>query len=161
MPQESVSACQSCGASIYPEHLDSGIAGYAGGKLLCPHCYSEDSKSVAAAPISVSDEESYEPIELIDDPSADTTDTGDTGFGTSAGRTGIHGFSGDTLSAAASAAQLQPVDWQSQEPAYSFSNVAGAGRKTSIRAGPPIPGYTNTTARTNTTAGSTCGFSER
>jgi hypothetical protein len=100
MAGESVSSCQSCGATIYPEHLDSGIAGYIGGKLLCPHCYSERSKSAAHAPISVSEEDEYEPIELMDDPSAGTSSVN---LGSVAGSTGIHGYSGDTLSSSATA----------------------------------------------------------
>jgi hypothetical protein len=33
--------CQGCGASIYRQHIDSGIARYEGGKLLCSHCVIE------------------------------------------------------------------------------------------------------------------------
>jgi DNA-directed RNA polymerase subunit M/transcription elongation factor TFIIS len=36
-----VQSCHECGASIYPEHLQSHKAGYWGGKLCCVHCYSE------------------------------------------------------------------------------------------------------------------------
>lgn len=39
-PEQTVS-CQQCGASIYREHLDSGIARYEGGKLLCSFCVNE------------------------------------------------------------------------------------------------------------------------
>ena len=43
MKQQSndTSTCESCGASVYPEHLDSGIARYEGGKLMCSHCIAE------------------------------------------------------------------------------------------------------------------------
>jgi hypothetical protein len=33
--------CQECGASVYREHLDTGIARYEAGKLMCPHCVEE------------------------------------------------------------------------------------------------------------------------
>lgn len=32
------SQCQSCGATIFPEQIDSGLARYEGGKLMCVHC---------------------------------------------------------------------------------------------------------------------------
>ncbi|RJP39769.1 MAG: hypothetical protein C4547_03275 [Phycisphaerales bacterium] len=35
------SVCQACGATVYPEHIDSGIARYEGGKLMCSHCVEE------------------------------------------------------------------------------------------------------------------------
>lgn len=35
------SSCQNCGATVYPEHIDSGIARYEGGKLMCSHCVEE------------------------------------------------------------------------------------------------------------------------
>lgn len=35
---EDVKVCDACGASIYPEHLESRTADRLGGKLLCPHC---------------------------------------------------------------------------------------------------------------------------
>lgn len=38
---EITSKCVECGASIYQQHLDSGIAGYKGDKLLCSHCMAE------------------------------------------------------------------------------------------------------------------------
>lgn len=35
---EYVKACDGCGASIYPEHIENRVAERIGGKLLCPHC---------------------------------------------------------------------------------------------------------------------------
>ena len=35
---EHVLTCDSCGATVYPEHLDTGVAGRLHGKLLCRHC---------------------------------------------------------------------------------------------------------------------------
>ncbi len=33
--------CDSCGASVYREHIDRGLAGRWAGQLLCPHCLTE------------------------------------------------------------------------------------------------------------------------
>ncbi len=33
--------CHSCGATIFPEQIDSGLARYEGGKLMCVHCVEE------------------------------------------------------------------------------------------------------------------------
>jgi hypothetical protein len=38
---EAVMFCQTCGASIYREHLNRGIAGHWAGHLLCAHCLAE------------------------------------------------------------------------------------------------------------------------
>lgn len=38
---DAISACGGCGASIYREHLDRGLAGRWAGQLLCPHCLAE------------------------------------------------------------------------------------------------------------------------
>jgi len=40
-PVEPVRSCGGCGASIYQEHLDRGIAAYRAGKLLCRHCIAD------------------------------------------------------------------------------------------------------------------------
>ena len=46
MKQDEVtSSCGQCGASVYKQHLDSGIARYEGDKLLCAHCVSEYERS--------------------------------------------------------------------------------------------------------------------
>lgn len=39
------SKCEECGASIYQEHLDTGIARYENGRLLCSHCVVEYEKA--------------------------------------------------------------------------------------------------------------------
>lgn len=44
---EGVASCQGCGASIYREHLDRGLAGRWAGRLLCPHCLAEKHGSSA------------------------------------------------------------------------------------------------------------------
>lgn len=41
--------CASCGATIYQEHIDRGLAGRWAGDLLCPHCLSERREADAAA----------------------------------------------------------------------------------------------------------------
>ncbi len=87
MTDEGVSTCQGCGAAIYPEHLDSGIAGYLAGRLLCPHCLTEGQKEQAAI-----DEAELSPISFDDDES-----TVDMTKGSQSHSTSIHGFSGDSL----------------------------------------------------------------
>ena len=95
MPETRVSACQSCGASIYPEHMDSGIAGYHGGKLLCPHCYADQQKGTdsTGAPLSMAaEDEELSPIALPDEDASEGTQ------GVAAASSSIYGFSGDTFS---------------------------------------------------------------
>ncbi len=41
MTDEVASKCQKCGASVYKQHIDSGIARYEGGTLMCAHCCAE------------------------------------------------------------------------------------------------------------------------
>lgn len=38
---DGVMLCNGCGASIYREHIDRGLAGRWAGQLLCPHCFIE------------------------------------------------------------------------------------------------------------------------
>lgn len=38
---DAVMSCGSCGASIYREHIDRGLAGRWAGQVLCPHCLAE------------------------------------------------------------------------------------------------------------------------
>ncbi len=45
---EALRTCEECGASIYPEHLDKGLAEEWQGKLLCVHCARD--KHAAATP---------------------------------------------------------------------------------------------------------------
>ncbi len=42
---DAVMTCQGCGASVYREHIDRGLAGRWAGLLLCSHCLSERKKS--------------------------------------------------------------------------------------------------------------------
>ena len=80
MADEDVRACEACGASVYPEHIDKKIAGYHGGRILCPHCYADSKKAESA---EASAEERLDPISLDDDISP-----------SSPSATAIHGFSG-------------------------------------------------------------------
>lgn len=61
--EEKTRVCESCGATVYPEHLDSGIARYEGGRLLCAHCVSEYEDAHDATQGGV-DDEAFEPISL-------------------------------------------------------------------------------------------------
>jgi hypothetical protein len=45
MSAEKVEICGACGASVYPEHIDSGKARRVDERLLCPHCMEEYRKS--------------------------------------------------------------------------------------------------------------------
>ena len=48
MSEESLRQCEACGASIYREHLDTGIAGYWESQLLCAHCFEEKERESGA-----------------------------------------------------------------------------------------------------------------
>jgi len=60
---EVTSVCSECGASVYRQHLDSGIARYEGTKLLCSHCVAEYEKKHDQE----SEDEKLETIEFEDD----------------------------------------------------------------------------------------------
>ena len=101
MTDENVNSCQACGASVYPEHIDKGIAGYLGGRMLCPHCFAEVKESLGTghavahsdAVDEVHDEEALKPIAFVDAKPANMAVAGHS--------TAIHGFSGDSLASAA------------------------------------------------------------
>ena len=89
MVDDDLKTCESCNASIYPEHVDSGIAGYHGGQLLCPHCLSEQQ---AVADASGAPVDKPELAAIAVDEEATPEDLGSTA---------IHGFSGgDSLAGA-------------------------------------------------------------
>lgn len=91
MKDEVTSVCQQCGASVYKQHIESGIARYEHGKLLCSHCVAEfehehDKEGTV--------EEAYEPIEFDNDddrPNAPAADLASSR---------IHGASATTLGVA-------------------------------------------------------------
>jgi len=65
MRDEVTSVCAACGASVYKQHLESGIARYEEGKLLCSHCVAEYEKAHDAA--AGAEPEVFEPIEFDDE----------------------------------------------------------------------------------------------
>ena len=65
MTDEVASICQKCGASVYKAHLDSGIARYEGGNLLCAHCVSEYERSHDM--LTGADSNEFEAISLDDE----------------------------------------------------------------------------------------------
>ncbi|RME39201.1 MAG: hypothetical protein D6788_05935 [Planctomycetota bacterium] len=62
---EHLSVCDQCGASVYREHLDSGIARYENGKLLCSVCVAEYERAHDAA--GGGGAQDLAPIEFEDD----------------------------------------------------------------------------------------------
>ncbi len=87
--EEKTRACEKCGASVYPEHIDSGIARYEGGRLLCAHCVSEYESEHDSAEGGM-DEEAFEPISLEGHEEAEGSVAG-------LSSTKIHGMSAPTL----------------------------------------------------------------
>ncbi|MCP4593115.1 MAG: hypothetical protein GY842_20460 [bacterium] len=65
MAEEQMRQCEGCGASIYREHLDTGIAGYWESQLLCAHCLQEKEKSGGQGGAKPS--EDLETISLVDE----------------------------------------------------------------------------------------------
>lgn len=82
MSDDPVKSCEGCGASIYPEHIDTGIAGYHGGQLLCPHCLKEKK----SGPSEEGNEIDLSPVAVDASPSS--------------GKTTVSSFSGDSLAGA-------------------------------------------------------------
>ncbi len=83
------SICEKCGASVYKQHLDSGIARYEDGKLLCSHCVAEYEQAHDSATVV----EAFEPIEFDDEerPDDHKEELSKTRFHTSAVTLGIAG----------------------------------------------------------------------
>lgn len=65
MTDEVASKCQKCGASVYKQHIDSGIARYEGGSLMCAHCCAEFERDHDASSGAATSE--FEAITLDDD----------------------------------------------------------------------------------------------
>jgi len=91
MKDEVTSICQQCGASVYKQHIESGIARYEHGKLLCTHCVNEYEH---AHDKDEKVEEAYERIEFDND-----DDRPDAAADLSSSR--IHAASATTLDVAA------------------------------------------------------------
>lgn len=66
------SICDVCGASIYKEHLEQGIARHLDGKLRCPPCLLDYEKE--EADLSASGKGALAPIEFDDDDDGDRAD---------------------------------------------------------------------------------------
>ena len=65
---DDIKVCEQCGASVYQEHLDSGIARQVNGKLLCAHCLTEYEESGGAEDDGgMFEEENLAPIEFEED----------------------------------------------------------------------------------------------
>lgn len=62
MSEDIAGKCEECGASVYRQHITSGIARYEGGKLMCSICVSEFERSHDASESGVSEE--FAPIEM-------------------------------------------------------------------------------------------------
>ncbi len=68
--EQDLKFCQACGATIYPEHIEGGKAGYWQGQLLCPVCLNEKKNETASAE-AISEED--EPITLVDEEEFETS----------------------------------------------------------------------------------------
>lgn len=66
---EHVLTCDSCGATVYHEHLDTGVAGRRGGKLLCRHCLAGFTETAADDPGVVLIDDALKP-RVVGGPSA-------------------------------------------------------------------------------------------
>ncbi len=73
--EDVTTSCEECGASIYQQHLNSGIARYEDGKLLCAHCVADYEKKHDAtsggesdmlAPIQLESEHDEQPAPSMD-----------------------------------------------------------------------------------------------
>ena len=62
MTDDIASKCEECGASVYRAHLDSGIARYEKGRLLCAHCIAEFERTHQGKP-----DDDFAPIAFDDD----------------------------------------------------------------------------------------------
>lgn len=74
MSEDVTSPCAECGASVYKQHVESGIARYEDGRLLCSHCCEEYEKShdgvgndAAFAPIEFDDGDDEASLDVAED----------------------------------------------------------------------------------------------
>ena len=65
MTDDATSLCGECGASVYREHIDSGIAKTVDGKLLCKHCLEDHERSNDSS--ATGDVVEFEPIQMEED----------------------------------------------------------------------------------------------
>ncbi len=106
----SIETCSECGASVYPEHVESGKAQVIDGKLRCPHCLEayrkppqgETARIVGGQEMkSPGESGNFEPIAI------DDSDDSDASMASSQVRT----LSGDTLLSSAASLHDQ-VDYK-------------------------------------------------
>ena len=76
---ENVLSCSTCGASVYPEHLQRGLAARVSGQLHCPCCLAEKKKTEPSGDAEI-------PLQLVDE-----AEVSDRSHGTSLH--GTHGLS--------------------------------------------------------------------
>lgn len=62
MTDDIASKCEECGASVYQAHLESGIARYEKGRLMCAHCVAELERPHESKP-----DDDFAPIAFDDD----------------------------------------------------------------------------------------------
>ncbi|UCD29242.1 MAG: hypothetical protein JSV03_01810 [Planctomycetota bacterium] len=86
---EPIMNCAKCGASIYQEHINRGLAGRWAGDLLCPHCLPERKKADPTVPTADDEVE----LALADESDGSNRDS----------QSGTHGLSGSSLSGAVAA----------------------------------------------------------
>jgi len=63
---EELKACQACQATVYPEHIKRGQAGYWAGQLLCSVCLAEK-KSEAKTAADSAPNDDKDTLELVDE----------------------------------------------------------------------------------------------
>jgi hypothetical protein len=83
---EPTMSCAGCGASIYQEHINRGLAGRWAGDLLCPHCLTERKK--ADPTFSAIDDQVD--LAIADESSSATRDT----------KSSTHGLTGSSITGA-------------------------------------------------------------
>ena len=74
MANEEIKTCQECGATIYPEHIESGRAGLWSGKLMCPVCLNDKKSESAVAAGTLGAEDESESISLVDEKEMEGSD---------------------------------------------------------------------------------------
>ncbi len=72
--EPTVDVCDGCGATVYPEHIESHKAERVAGRLLCRHCLAEQRTAAQTAP-PPGEEPLEEPLELIELPSEEAAPT--------------------------------------------------------------------------------------
>ena len=126
MRDEVASMCRKCGASVYRQHIDSGIARYEDGKLLCAVCV-EEYEQAHDETLSKSGSHELTPIELEEDAKAPVADSSKsrmfvhkTALGTGDHRE--HAFTRPMNSPELGATRCRTFHAKLNEPALEFMN---------------------------------------